>query len=899
MTTLVYDKLNRICKKIAPNKGEVSYEYNPIGLVSKVIDEVGNETTYKYNKNSKLISETNSLGETKGYEYNALGQVVKVVDPLGNAESFEYNAMDKVIAATDKNGNTTRYFYDGNGNVIETKDALNNSSYFEYDKLNRLVKMRLYKKDESNPTGEEQVTLYEYDGRSLVTKVINTVGNEKLFIYDENGNLIQKTDEDGYVTEYSYNSRNLVKTINYSNEKKVVFEYNREGKLVEAKDWLGNTKFELDLLNSIVEVNDHNDKTVKYKYDEVGNQVEVIYPDNTSVNYNYDILGNVTNIVEENGDLTKFEYDSLNRVTNMIYPNGLEEVYKYNKIGQVEEVKAVQNSKDHTLNIYEYDQQGNVVSEVKNSIKGDSNQNISYRYDELNRIIASTEDSGLFNRIYRYDSLGNMIYEENGSSEINYQIDSLNRLVGKNISPMGTVINQELINYTYDKRGNLVREEQILGEENTVLTSFDYDVTNKMVKGTNKDNVSSIYNYNALGVLVGNEIKIDDSLTNSIVSTLEPQIKLPTLTKKDFTIDYTKIIPSDLVESQENGISLKYAYAGRHKISANITTALSKEQEKMFYHNDRLGSSVFMSDVNGEVKAMANFDEWGNRGNYDLIRIGENQLDLVKSYTGHNYDDVLGVYYAKARMYNSRDKRFLGEDIVKGEIHKSMSLVSYSYVLDNPFRYIDLDGLKPTAVEAANMAADIYNDAKSRGSGLTGGWTYESVRTNSEGLRMGVYSRLKNDGTTEYALVNKGTIPSSGSDWANNAQQPFGYSTDMQDSITKSEKFVNEHSCYEITMIGHSKGGAEAVANALKTNKNAIVFNPATTFTDEYDLSVDDYSADMTVYVVKGDILNGLEGWFSEPIDEIVYLPRQSWWNGVENHGMDAVKAALKEAGYK
>ncbi len=697
-TTLIYDKLNRISKKIGANKGEVIYEYNPLSLVSKVIDEASNETTYEYDKNGKLISETNSLGETKSYEYNALGQVVKVVDQLGNAETFEYNAMDKVISATDKNGNTTRYFYDGNGNVVETKDVLNNSSYFEYDKLNRLVKMKLYRKDESNPKGEEQVTLYEYDGRGLVTKVINTVGSEKLFVYDENGNLIQKTDEDGYVTEYSYNSRNLVKTINYSNEKKVVFEYNREGKLVEAKDWLGTTKFELDLLNRIVAVNDHNDKTVKYKYDEVGNQVEVIYPDNTSVNYNYDILRNVTNIVEENGDVTKFEYDRLNRVTNMKYPNGLEEVYKYNKIGQVEEVKAISKGNEHILNIYEYDHQGNVVNEVKNSIKGDSNQNISYRYDELNRLVASTEERGLFNRVYRYDSLGNMVYEKNGSNEINYQIDNLNRLVGKNISPISTSIdqtNQELINYTYDKRGNLVREEQMLGEQSTVLTSFEYDVTSKMIKGTNKDNVSSIYNYNALGVLVGNEVTSDSNIANNINSNLEPQVKLLTPIRKDFTIDYTKFIPSDLVESQENGVSFKFAYAGRHKISADVTTGNTNDQQKMFYHNDRLGSSIFISDVKGEVKATANFDEWGNRAKHDLIKVGESQVDLVKSYTGHNYDDVLGVYYAKARMYNAKDKRFLGEDIVKGKMQNSMTLVPYSYVLGNPLKYIDPDGLFP------------------------------------------------------------------------------------------------------------------------------------------------------------------------------------------------------------
>ena len=52
----------------------------------------------------------------------------------------------------------------------------------------------------------------------------------------------------------------------------------------------------------------------------------------------------------------------------------------------------------------------------------------------------------------------------------------------------------------------------------------------------------------------------------------------------------------------------------------------------------------------------------------------------------------------------------------------------------------------------------------------------------------------------------------------------------------------------------------------------------------------------MTAYIVNGDILHGVEGCFSRPIDQVVYLPKQSW-NPVENHTMSAIKAALEAEG--
>jgi hypothetical protein len=220
--------------------------------------------------------------------------------------------------------------------------------------------------------------------------------------------------------------------------------------------------------------------------------------------------------------------------------------------------------------------------------------------------------------------------------------------------------------------------------------------------------------------------------------------------------------------------------------------------------------------------------------------------------------------------------------------------------------YIDPSGYIPTPMEAAIMASHIYDaTSEDKDKPLLGGWKLNKIIPGSEGLKMGVYSRVKADGTTEYALVNKGT--NSWGDVINDVQQPPGYSDDMKDSIKESSYFVANHKYSEITMVGHSKGGAEAIANAVANNKNAITFNPAIPFLEEYGLSNEDYTASATNYVVKDEILNYQFG--EEGTGTTVYLPTQhkiKWWytefgmvwQMIKNRKMDSVINALKEAGY-
>jgi len=91
--------------------------------------------------------------------------------------------------------------------------------------------------------------------------------------------------------------------------------------------------------------------------------------------------------------------------------------------------------------------------------------------------------------------------------------------------------------------------------------------------------------------------------------------------------------------------------------------------------------------------SFVSYDDWGAPTAKAIIRMGARELDLVTQYTVHPYDQVLGLYFAQARMYDAADRRFVAMDPVKGTITAPATLVQYVYVLNNPVKYIDPLGL--------------------------------------------------------------------------------------------------------------------------------------------------------------------------------------------------------------
>ncbi|WP_421617416.1 RHS repeat-associated core domain-containing protein [Brevibacillus sp. TJ4] len=83
--------------------------------------------------------------------------------------------------------------------------------------------------------------------------------------------------------------------------------------------------------------------------------------------------------------------------------------------------------------------------------------------------------------------------------------------------------------------------------------------------------------------------------------------------------------------------------------------------------------------------------------------------------SGEMYDEKAGLYYLRARYYDPSIGRFISEDTYKGQVDNPLNLNRYTYVHNNPLRYVDPTGhAAEIGGSSINRPGDMLLDERKR-----------------------------------------------------------------------------------------------------------------------------------------------------------------------------------------
>jgi RHS repeat-associated protein len=197
-----------------------------------------------------------------------------------------------------------------------------------------------------------------------------------------------------------------------------------------------------------------------------------------------------------------------------------------------------------------------------------------------------------------------------------------------------------------------------------------------------------------------------------------------------------------------DGVATKYLYdnedillemdetdniLARYTHGPGIDEPISMERagSSYYYVADGLGSIVKLVDAGGTVVNNYVYDSFGN-----MVEKTEVVLNPY-TYTAREYDPESGLYYYRARLYDSTIGRFLSED----PIGRNWGLNLFVYARNNPLILIDSSGM---VVEVCIRPAD-----------LPGNWDHCYLKYDAKAMRFdlrGVGPEDKPTGTCREAI---------------------------------------------------------------------------------------------------------------------------------------------------
>jgi len=123
----------------------------------------------------------------------------------------------------------------------------------------------------------------------------------------------------------------------------------------------------------------------------------------------------------------------------------------------------------------------------------------------------------------------------------------------------------------------------------------------------------------------------------------------------------------------------------------------------LYFHTDHLGSSNVMSNTSAQNVQEVHYYPYGS------TRVQTGGDCINHKFTGQEEDGETAWYYYGARYYDPALGRFTSADSIIPDLTNPQALNRYTYVLDNPLKYID-----PTGNYGSDTSSSDSNDYHGR-----------------------------------------------------------------------------------------------------------------------------------------------------------------------------------------
>ena len=670
------------------------------------------------------------------------------------SNGFTYDALGNVVtkqtANLKKEGKTINYEYDyGRLTAINYPDHPENNVKYHYGGINSSHNRigRLMLREDGSGAIE-----YYYGKMGEVLKTVRTL-------------IVPNQAVATYVTQWKYDSHNRLLEMIYPDEEKVTYGYNLGGQVDHVRGYksygydyvnkIGYDKFEQRTYLKYC-----NGAETFYSYDPQRRRLQ-----NLVVNakagtimdnaYSYDAVSNVLGI-KNNAPLPQsgkaggqmshsYTYDPLYRLASATgtYAGADNKTASYTLAMGYDNMHRITSKKQHlsqtgvqfdgTLNAG-YDLTYTYGSAEGKKFQLDNVRDINYRTEET-----PTESTNINNgHKYTYDANGNLVYintsrvkkdgkEDEKATEQKYKWDEENRLLAADE-------NGFVSNYWYDADGE--RTVKTSGENeaiyvnsefsggNTGTARFSLYVSPYLVAGQGGKYTKHIYIgsqriVSKLGDLVsygadprripyaGNEA---DGLTINYKDKYNQQLQSIKDNYKAFDQPYNGTDNDDYVNGQgfccndaTPEAAQARAMARTRAVNGNFKPNDDYEKMQFYYHPDHLGSSSYITNLDGEVAQHIEYVPFGEV----FIEERNNTWNTPYLFNAKEFDEETGMYYYGARYYDPRlslwmsvdpfviTDDFYSNDIkrnINGGIYNFLNSNVYAQSWQNPIRHKDDDG---------------------------------------------------------------------------------------------------------------------------------------------------------------------------------------------------------------